>query len=948
MSGAPVPILIRLLGPVDAVRDGTVVQVGGARQRTLLAVLASSRGRWVSTDQLIEAVFHGEEGEGAATTLRSYVARVRAALGPGVQITSRASGYQLDIAPEGVDATTFETLVREGEDAHRRRADQLAAARLREALTLWRGTPFGGLGTDGVLLTEARRLEELRLHALELRIEADLALGTARALVDELETLAREHPYREAFWRQLMLALYRSERQADALAAFHRARAALDDQLGIEPGAELVELEAQILRHEVPTAAPPAQRHNLPAPVTRFIGRDEELALVRDLVAVNRLVTMTGVGGVGKTRLAIETARRLAPSFADGIAFVDLAPLADGVLVPDQIATALGLREKSSTDAIDRLVGHLRDREMLLVLDNCEHLLRVCASVATRLLATCPTLRILATSRELLGVAGEAEASVPPLGIRAEGDPALRGSDAVRLFLDRARAVRPGLADDDATIASVARICTELEGIPLAIELAAARARVLSTTEIGERLHDRFRFLVSWRRLTAARHRTLREAMDWSHDLLEPAAQRLLADLSVFAGGCTLEAIEQICTFDSGATALDHVQRLVEASLVTVDQGTETTRYRLLETVREYGAARLAEAGRAEELHRRHAEHFATVAEQAWGPIRLAATQAAALARLRADRDNFRTALGWSLDRGEPGYALRITDTLWRYWWGEGESSEGQTWLERALAADSGDDPRRRARCAIGLASLRWSLGNVVAAEAPAAEARRLAEQIGDNVIAANATNTLGLIAHGREDFERARTLFEESAALTRASDNTPEGRAWNLAIAIDNLGTTFHELGDDDAARRQYAEAREINAGLADREGVAMNDLHLSVLDAEAGRIAEARLRLHSALTVYDSVGFLHYQAECLETAAAVANGLGEPKEAAYALGAAAHIHRELANQPVPFMARLREREAATARASLGDEAFEAAYADGLAKPIADAIRHVIELLAT
>ena len=937
---------VHLLGPVEARRGGEPVRVGGPRQRLLLAVLAVRRGRWASTDSLIEEVFEGEPTDAADATLRAYISKLRGALGDDVRITGGATGYLLEMPPEAIDSARFEALIAEADVALRGRRPAIAADRLRAALGLWRGEPFGGLGTDGILRVEAERLSELRLHAVESRIEADLQVGAAPALVDELEALVREHPFREAFWRQLMLALYRTERQADALAAYHRARAALDEQLGIEPGEELRALEAAILRQDVPDVAPPGERHNLPALVSSFVGREAELSRVEDLVHASRLVTLTGVGGVGKTRLAIEAARRLAPSFADGVAFVDLAPIADGSLVADQITTAFEVRVNAGLDPLDRLVAHLRDRDVLLVLDNCEHLLAACASVAARLLATCPSLRLLATSRELLGVEGETDSPVPPLIVPVEGDAAVRDSEAVQLFMARARAARPGIPDDEPTIAIVARICADLEGIPLAIELAAARARVLSPAEIGERLRDRFRFLVSWRRLSAARHRTLREAMDWSHDLLDPAAQRLFAELSVFAGGFGLDAVAEVCTLDAAGTALDELQRLVEASLVTVDQGSETTRYGLLETVRQYAAERLDASGSGDQLRALHAHHYANLADQGWLAIRAPATQPLWLARLRDDRDNFRAALGWSLSHGEPRIALRITGTLWRYWWFRGEAAEGRVWLERALAADDRRDARLRARSLIGLAGLLWSLAEIDAAEAPAQEARRLAEQIEDHVGVASASNTLGLIAMGRREVQLARKHFADSVAHNRVADMPADLRDWNLATAIDNLGSTAHDLGDDDAALRYWVEARSINERLGSTEDMAMNDLHLSILEAEAGRHGDARRRLHDALSVYETLGFLHYAAECLEAASVIANGVSAPGRAAFALGAAGRIHQQLGNQPVPFMARLRDREAAAARVALGVQGFDAAFADGFEAPVPAAIRDTIEFL--
>jgi len=362
--------------------------------------------------------------------------------------------------------------------------------------------------------------------------------------------------------------------------------------------------------------------------------------------------------------------------------------------------------------------------------------------------------------------------------------------------------------------------------------------------------------------------------------------------------------------------------------------------------VREYGAERLEALGQTDALRRRHAQHFAELAEAGWHPLRAAATQPEWLARLRADRDNFRGALGWSLDHDEPGIALRIADTLWWYWWFRGESAEGHAWLERALVADHRDDLARRARCCNGLAGLSWSLGDFDAAETHGEEARRLALDVGDAVVAARATNTLGLIALSRGDAARAHTLFTESVALNRIVDMPEDVRRWNLAIAIDNLGSASHVLGRDEEALRHFTEARGLNEDLANPGGLAMNDLHLSILDAEADRFDDARRRLHAALTVYEEQGFLHYVTECLEAAALVSNGLGAHVEAAFALGAAAHVHGELRNESFGFMARLRDRETAAARAGIGDDLFEEAYAAGYSAPISQAMRRTIEFL--
>jgi DNA-binding SARP family transcriptional activator len=414
-------IEIHLLGPIRLTIDGQDVQLGGPRQQALLALLALRPGRPWTPDELIEELWTGEPTSGAETTLRSYVSRLRRALGEAASIERGNGGYILHVTPAAVDAIAFEAAVRSAGEAMARGATRIARQQLGAALATWQGTPFGDLAGDGTLQAAATRLEERRLLALERRIEADLELGRAAEVVDELEGLVHDHPFREALWRHLMLALYRQGRQADALAAYHRARAQLDEHLGIEPGPELRELEAAILRQDVPEVARSAAQWNLPVALTSFIGRAVELEEVGRLIDSNRLVTLTGVGGVGKTRLAIEAARAAAGTFDDGIWFVDQAPLADPELVAATVANVLGIAHPASSPPIASIANQLGDRRILLILDNCEHLRDACAELAAGLLAGAAGVHILATSRVTLGISGEVDYAVPPLGAPGTG-----------------------------------------------------------------------------------------------------------------------------------------------------------------------------------------------------------------------------------------------------------------------------------------------------------------------------------------------------------------------------------------------------------------------------------------------------------------------------------------------------------------------------------------------
>ena len=754
----PGTIEFRLLGPIEAIRDGHPAPLGGPRQHVLLALLLIERGRPVSVDRLIDAFWPRVPPDGAAATVRAYVSKLRTSIGANAPITLSSAGYALEVPADRLDVIRFERLAIEGRDALDRGSTRRAAEHLRAALGLWRGPPFAGLADEATLRGEADRLEEIRLSVLEKRIDTDLAFGRAAQLVDELETLVAVHPYREGLWRQLMLALYRSERQTDALSTYQRARSMLADELGLEPSEELQALERSILRHEVEAAPPAEERHNLPAPISSFIGRETELAEIDRLLDEARLLVLTGVGGVGKTRVALEAAARALPGSPDGVFLVDLAALSEPSLVARQTAAALDIREPPDEPLDKHLATRLRDSELLLVLDNCEHLRAACASLADVLLAACPGVRVLATSREALGVPGEVDYPVPPLALpRVDAGPTeLQSSEAVRLFLARAREARPHRADDAASLATAARICRDLDGLPLAIELAAARAKALSLDEIATRLRDRFQFLVSWRRMSPARHRTLRAAMEWSYDLLSNDEQALLDQLSVFAGGFSVATAATICLDGDEGRAIELIGRLVDASLVVTEERAGRTRYRLLETVRQYADEQLHERGAASALRHRHGDAFAAIADEAWGGLRDAEGSAIWMERLSVDNDNMRAALAWARDADQPRHLLRLAGGLWWFWWLRGDFGEGRTWLEIALDHGGSEEPALRALVMEGAAGLAWAQGDLDSATDLAATARPVFAALGDRRGEATCTNILGLVANARQDYRAA------------------------------------------------------------------------------------------------------------------------------------------------------------------------------------------------
>ena len=918
---------IQLLGPVRVARLGRELAVGGRRQRALLALLVLERGRPVSRERLADELWQGRPPAASEATLRSYVSRLRGVLGESAALIGGGGAYSLEVRPDAVDSVRFERLVQEARAAVGRGAGMRAVERSRAALSLWRGDALADVAGDGagLLRLEADRLEELRLATLELRIEAELELGPTEGLVEELSTLVQTHPYRERFWRLLMLALYRGERQADALATYQRARSVLVEELGVDPSERLRELEQAILRQDVPPPRPQQLRHNLPSPETSFVGRAAELAEVETLLAESRLVTLTGVGGVGKTRLAFETASRLLPDFADGVFWCDLSALTEPVLVPRAVARIFDVREPAAGSLLESLAARLRETEMLLLLDNCEHLRDACTELAHALLTACPRLRLLATSRESLGAVGETDYPVPPLSVEAaDGRPGESlASDAVSLFLARARAARPRLVTDDAALAAAERICAELDGLPLAIELAAARAKALSFPEIEARLADRFRFLVSRRRPTPARHQTLREAMDWSYQLLAPAEQALLRRLAVFSGGFTLEAAAAVCLEDDGERALELVGRLVDASLVVPKQHDGVTRYSLLETVRQYARERIGDGSEQVETERRLVQYVLGLLE------RTHSAQLSALhewvAALEPEQGNLRAALAWSRDGDEPEWLLRLVSGVWRFWWITGDLDEGTAWLETALERDRASDPALRAEALEGAAGLAWARGDLERAWEHAEAALPLFSAAEDRRGEQAALIVLGHVALAREQYARSRSLFERSRQL--AEEYGPRS---TLAMANHNLASVAYGERDLERATRLYRQALALFDQDSDAYGGALSNLYLGLVAVEAGRHEDAAAYFRETLPVFRRMRFPQYASQCIGGIAAVVRARRQPEEAARLLAAANALGSRAGIAPTPAAA-LWEREQSAALADLGEASFATAWAEGL-----------------
>ena len=581
-----------MLGPFEIINDdGAVVELRGSKLNALLVVLALHAGEVVPTGRIIEDLWGEQEIRDPTNALQVVVSKLRRALQPAGNsegshlIVTAAAGYSLQLDPESVDAVRFERLASDGRRLLVDGNANAAAAVLRDALSLWRGSALMDFVNDDFAQGERTRLEELKATTVELRIEADLALGHHETLIAELESLIAEHPLRERLRGQQMLALYRAGRQVDALRAYQAARAVLSEEVGVDPGPELQRLEAAILAQDSSLDVPDrttraSQPGNLRAPLSSFVGRADELNQIGELLGSHRLVTLVGPGGAGKTRLALEAAERAQAAYPDGCWLIELAPIADPVHVEAAAATALGLDDPNHLD------NYLADRQALIVLDNCEHLLDAAAALSTRLLRAGHAVRVLATSREGLGVAGERRWAIPPLS----------SSDANALFVNRA--IEGGLARTEDQSVLVDEICERLDGLPLAVELAAARTRTLSLDDIAARIDDRFRLLNTGERTAEPRQQTLRRVVDWSYDLLFSDEQRVFRRLSVFAGGFGLPAAELVAAGDdvSSDDVLDIISHLVDKSLVTLSNRDGETRYQLLQTLIDYGHLKLSEA----------------------------------------------------------------------------------------------------------------------------------------------------------------------------------------------------------------------------------------------------------------------------------------------------------------------------------------------------------------
>jgi predicted ATPase/DNA-binding SARP family transcriptional activator len=845
----------RILGPLQVVVEETPVPVRGAGERALLALLLLDAGRVVPAERLIDSLWGEALPSDPVHALHARASRLRHELCRiGLSkslVVARRPGYVLDVDPGVVDVHRFQRLV--GQLRLSAERGGASARRLyAEALGLWRGPALAEFGSQAWARDQASRLEEMRLCVVEEWAETRLAAGQHAELIGELAELVAQHPLRERLHGQLMLALYRSGRQAEALAVFQRARTTLVDELGLDPSTELRNLEQAMLRQDPWLAAPlralEEEPPALPSRLTSFVGRTRERAVLRELLMSRRLVTLTGPGGVGKTSLAVQVATAAADRARDASWLVTLAGVDEGSALAAAVADALGAPPGPEA-AEDRVLRFLRPRAALVVLDNCEHLAPACAVLVNRLLRACPRLRVLATSREPIGIAGEAQFPLSPLPTPPSGAAMgeLAAFDSVRLLVDRARDADPGFALDEASAPAVAHICRQLDGLPLAIELAAARLKALPVTEIAARLDDRFRLLTAGPRTADARHRTLRATMDWSHQLLTDAERVLFRRLAAFRGGWSLEAAEEVCggAHLADPEFLDLHARLVDRSLVVPRRGSEA-RFGMLETLRQYADERLGEAGERDRLEAAHAAYFTRLAERAEARLR-GPEQEHWLGVLRRERDNLRAALAWGRahsDTSELG--LRLAAALGWFWYFT-SAPEGTAELQTMLSAARSASRQARAR-ALQAIAVAARPGSCIVHPDPrcAAAARASLElfiELGGTLAAAYSAALLAVEAiAGADRAESLAMLDDATAEFDRVGDD------WGRALAQFVRSELYFLTGDADAATGCSQQALGLFRALEDHWGVSAVHYHRGLALHRAGRL-RAALSAHEAV---------------------------------------------------------------------------------------------------
>ena len=938
---------VKILGPIEVAGEDELIALGGPKQRAVLAVLATRHGEVVSADELIDAVWGDDLPANPLNTLQYQVAQLRKLFENNASqprhLITRAPGYMLDASTTTLDARQFETLIEESRATSSAPGDGTALDLVEKALALWRGPALIDFRYDDFATSEAVRLDDLRLTAEELRADIALASGNHSDQVSRLAQLTIDNPLREGLWTRLMVALYRDGQQTEALRAYQRAKDVLAE-VGVEPGQLLRTLEQQIIEQdpalEAPAPKPRTPQHNIPAPPNNLIGREPAVELLVDRIEDRRLVTMTGPGGSGKTRLAIEVATRSLDRFPGGVWFVPLDAIDEPTLLAAFVGETIGIRERASRDVVENLTNSLDDRPTLLVLDNAEHVLDAVADLAARLLANTTLLHVLTTSQAPLEVQGEVVFGVDPLtlpGSSASIYDRFEDIDAVALFVERARASGTPVDDwDETAYAAVTNIVAALDGMPLAIELAAARTRAMSLTEIADGLQNRFELLSRGPRNAPARQRTLMGAMEWSMSLLTPTQRSLAQWLSVCTGDFDAATASSIT-----GTPIDELREdlgvLLERSLLT--RGGDVAgaaRYAMIETVRHYGIQSMSR-DEIENARNAHLSTFAAftsdAAEGACGP-----EQIVWLERFDAEYPNIRTALAWSLESGDIATGVELGANLGRYWDWKGLLKEASEWLKRLTDAARSPTP--------GLVSvqawrafLAWEFGDIGLARSLSDEAQATAMATQDPADAATALSARILFTRSSGDLDGAKHIAQEAIA---GFDRV--GRKWMAAWSMSALTTIAIAEGDASSAREYATETISRFEDLGDGRCVGWGHTALAQVGLMQGDLQSAQTNALIALAASSQTRDNRNTSLLLELLAEIAHEEGAFAESAILWGAARPLienrglTRSISHQDEPFDLEASLRSQLEAR-------YDSLFAEGHTDPRSTVEREIARL---
>jgi predicted ATPase/DNA-binding SARP family transcriptional activator/DNA-binding CsgD family transcriptional regulator len=950
-AGGPDMMQIRLLGGFQVSIGARVIEEGEWRLRRaamLLKLLSLAPGHRLLRDQVLDVLWPDDDPKAAANRLHHALHVARRMLG-SASGHLRLEGDALSLGPPEavwIDVDAFEHAL-----SAARRGHELTA--YRSALSLYAGDLLPGDLYDDWAAPRREGLRHSYLAALGELAGLYEAKGDIGQAVEALQQAVKHEPAHEESHAGLMRLYARVGQRYAALRQYEQLQHALQTELDAEPDDATQRLHAQILDGVVPgpPAAPPAEtaqssderRHNLPTALTSFIGREAEMAEAQRLLQTTRLLTLQGPGGAGKTRLALEVAGSSLEEYRDGVWMVELAPVAEGDLVSQLVAETLSVPEEPGTPRAATLAEALRSRHLLLVLDNCEHLIDACAALAELLLSACPEIRILATSREILDVPGEVTGTVPPLSRLDIGSPDMTDDpdemlkfDAIRLFVDRARNRNQSFELTKQTGPAVAQICARVDGIPLAIELAAARVGALSVEQIALRLDDCMSLLTIGGRTREPRQQTLRAALDWSYDLLSEPEQAMFRRLSVFAGGWTLESAEAL---GPGRDTLDLLSRLVDKSLVSAEsQADGSVRYRLLEPIRQYAQSRLIERGEERAAHVAHAALFLALARHSDGQLR-GPEQGLWLSRFETEHDNLRAALEWCRDAGEGEQGLRLVGHIWTFWYSRGHFREGREWLQIMLEASADRLSEERASGLRGLGSLLYAQRHYKEARRFIEAALVMSRDLGNEMLIATLIGNLATVITEQGDLDEAWTLHQEALARRRAL-----GDDLGVATTLGNLGALAYRRSDYAQARDYFEQSLAANRVVEDIGSslIALNNLG-STLIAQ-GDWSSALPHFLEGLKIAHELGEREITLSCLGGLGEVASGQKQ-LERAVLLDAASEAMREAIGQTLhPDDQERQDRYRIELRSDVGD-AFERLWQEGKAMTPARAVEYALAM---